>query len=66
MHIGSNKFLKEGPSEIEYNADSIICERYLGLDWYDNHEEKVAKKAINKDDNNKTPKQKARQIRKEK
>ena len=66
MHIGSTKFLEEGPPEIEYNADGAICERCLGVDRRDNHEEEVVEEAINKDNDNEIPKQKVRQIRKEK
>lgn len=60
MHIGLTKFLEEEPPEIEYNVDSAIHGRYFGLDWCDKHKEEIVEEVINKDDDNKTPKQKAR------
>lgn len=56
MHIWSTKFVEERPLEIEYNADDVICRRYPGLNWHDNHKEKVVKEVINKDNDNETPK----------
>lgn len=53
MHISLTNFLKEVPSEIRYNADGAICERFFGLNRHHNHEKEVAEKAINKDDNQK-------------
>lgn len=66
IYIGLIKFLKERPFEIEYDADSAFCEKCLGLDWYNNYEKEVAEEVINKADDNKTPKQKAIQMKKEK
>lgn len=66
MYIRSTRFLEKRRPEIEYNADGAICGRCSGLDWRNNHEEEVAKETINKDDDDETLKQKARQIRKEK
>lgn len=56
MYIGLTKFLEKGPSEIEYNTDAAICGRYPSLDWGDNHEKEVAKKTINKDNDDETSK----------
>lgn len=66
MQIGLIRFLEERFFEIKYNADGTICKKCSGLNWRNNYKEEVAKKAINKDDNNETSKQKARQIREEK
>lgn len=54
------------PSKIEYNTNGAIHGRCAGLDWCNNHKEEVAEEAINKNNNNETPKQKTRQIRNEK
>lgn len=66
MHIEMLKFLQKESSQIEYNADIAFCGRCSGLNWHDNHKKEVAKEAINKDDNNKTPKQEVGQIKKKK
>lgn len=66
MHIGSTKFLEEEALEIKYSANGAIRGRCPSLNWRDNHEEEIAKKVINEDDDNKTPNQKTRRIRKEK
>ena len=65
IHVGLTKLLEKRPFEIKYNFDDAICGNCLGLDWRNNHRKKVAKKAINKNDDEKTPKEKIRQIRKE-
>lgn len=56
MHIWSTKFVEERPLQIEYNAVDAICRMCSGLNWHDNHKEKVVKEVINKDNNNETPK----------
>lgn len=66
MYIGLTKFLEKKPLEIKCDADGVICKRCPKLDWRNNHKKEVAKKAINKDSNNETLKQKAKQIKKKK
>lgn len=56
MHIRSTKFLKKRSFKIEYNDNGAICERYSSLAWRDNCKKKVAKEAMNQDDNKKTSK----------